>query len=141
MKRTLAIVILVLCAGCGRSALEQAKIVGLAAKQTAESAYLTIRVEYLLGHVDEATMEQARSHYARFRLAQSAYVEALKVWEAGGEPADLEALKRRVGAIAAGLHAIQADVLNGNRAANGDHRKPTRGPRPPKKGIRHVARH
>jgi hypothetical protein len=106
MRRTLLMVTLVVCVGCGRSALEQAKIVGLTAKQTAESAYLTIRVEYLLGHVDEATMQEARSIYARFRLAQSAYVETLKVWEAGGEPQDLEALKDRIRTLAAALHAL-----------------------------------
>jgi len=109
MRRTLTIAIVLLCAGCGRSALERAKVVGLAARQTAESAYFTVRVEYLLGHVDEATMAEARRLYARFRLAQSAYVGALKVWEAGGRPDDLDALKNRIRTLAAALHAL-ADV-------------------------------
>ena len=113
MRRTLALVTVVFCTGCGRSALQEARVVGLTAKQTAESAYLTIRVEYLLGHVDEATMEEARMLYARFNLAQSAYVEALKVWEAGGRPADLEALKQRVAALAAALHALEERVDSG----------------------------
>ena len=106
MKRTLTIAMLLVCAGCGRTALEQAKVVGLAARQTAESAYLTVRVEYLLGHVDEATMAEARRLYTRFRLAQSAYVEALTVWEAGGRPDDLDALKDRIRTLAADLHAL-----------------------------------
>jgi hypothetical protein len=34
--------------------------------------------------VDDVTMERARSLYARFELAQKAYVATLELWETGG---------------------------------------------------------
>ena len=86
---------LVLAPGCGRTALERAKVVALTARQTAESAYLTVRIEWELGHVDQATMDRARSLYARFELAQRAYVNALELWERGSPRPDLEALRRQ----------------------------------------------
>ena len=95
-----------LASGCGQTALERAKVVGLTARQTAESAYLTVRVEYELGHVDEATMDRARALYARFVRAQKAYVAAIELWEQGAPPPDLVTLREEVTALAAALHAL-----------------------------------
>ena len=68
----------------------RAKVVWLKTKQTAETAHLTMRIECELGHVDEATMDRARSLYARFEMAQKAYVAALELWEQGARQPDLE---------------------------------------------------
>jgi len=107
MRRIAICAVFVLCFGCAATGLHSAKLVGLTAKQTAESAYLTVRMEYLLGRVDEETMQAARLHYARFQVAQRAYVEALRLWEAGGRPDDLETLKARVTNLAARLQALR----------------------------------
>ena len=101
---------LVLTAGCGQTALQQAKVVGLTAKQTAETAYLTVRIEWALGHVDETTMDRARSLYARFEMAQKAYVAAIELWENGALQPDLATLREEVTALAAALHALALDV-------------------------------
>ena len=113
MRKMMLVGAVVLCAGCTTTALHRAKLAGLTAKQTAESAYLTVRMEYLLGRVDEETMQTARRHYARFRVAQRAYVEALRLWEAGGRPDDLEALKQRITALATQLHALRVKAESG----------------------------
>jgi len=107
MALTLA---LALVFGCGQTALQRAKVVGLAAKQTAETAYLTVRIEWELGHVDESTMARARSLYARFEVAQKAYVAALELWENGAPEPDLTALRQQVQEIAAVLHALALEV-------------------------------
>lgn len=99
-----------LISGCGQTALDQAKSAGLASKQTAEAAYLTVYTEYLLGHVDEATVDRARVLYARWVLAQSAYVAALRLWETGQSPADLPALKAQITGLAAELHALASNA-------------------------------
>ena len=101
---------LVLASGCGQTALQQAKVVGLTAKQTAETAYLTVRIEWELGHVDAATMGKARSLYARFELAQKAYVAALELWEGGAPEPDLQTLREEVTVLAAALHALALDA-------------------------------
>ena len=115
MRKTLCLFGVLFLFGCGSSALERAKVVGLTARQTAEAAYLTLRIEYLLGHVDESTMEEARSLYERFRLAQTAYVEALRLWEEGRRPERLEALKVRIETLAARLHRLAEEASAARR--------------------------
>ena len=110
MRRLIVVLSLSLLAGCGQSALQQAKLAGLATKQTAETAYLTVRVEYLLGHVDEATMEKARDLYARYALAQQAYHDAVALWESGAAHDDPAALSAQLAALAAQLTAL-ADAV------------------------------
>jgi len=106
------VMLLVVClAGCGQTALKQAKVAGLAAKEAAETAYLTVRIEYLLGHVDDATMARARSLYARFEMAQKAYVAAIQLWEHGApQPENLDQLRKTVADLAASLHAIALEI-------------------------------
>jgi len=101
---------LILVAGCGQTPLQQAKVVGLTAKQTAETAYLTVRIEWELGHVDDAAMNKARSLYARFEMAQKAYVAAIELWESGAPEPDLQTLRQDVTVLAAALHALALDV-------------------------------
>jgi hypothetical protein len=100
----------VLVAGCGQTALQQAKVVALTAKQTAETAYLTVRIEWELGHVDQSTLDRARALYAQFELVQTAYVAALELWEHGAPQSNLEALREQVTALSAALHALALEV-------------------------------
>ncbi len=110
-------VIAVWGAGCGQTALDRAKVAGLTAKQTAETAYVTVRVEYLRGHVDEGTMGRAAALYEDFRRAQAAYIEILAIWEAGGAPADPAALQNDIASLAAALQAIADDVTRNSNTA------------------------
>ncbi len=102
--------VLVPVSGCGQTALQRVKIVGLTAKQTAETAYLTVRIKWELGHVDERTMDRTRSLYARFELAKKAYVAALELWETGAPQPDRETLREQVTLLAAALHALALEV-------------------------------
>jgi hypothetical protein len=111
----IAFVFLAILSGCGRTALNEAKAAGLAARQTAEAAYLTLRVESLLGRVDEPTMEAARRLYTRYAAAQRAYVDALALWEAGGPAQDPAALSENVIALAADLQALAESVRSGGK--------------------------
>ena len=110
MKRLAVAFALAMLAGCGQSALQTAKLAGLASKQTAEAAYLTVRVEYLEGRVDEQTMQKARDLYARYALAQQAYHDAIVLWESGAAQEDPAVLRAQVGALAAALEALASNV-------------------------------
>jgi len=107
----MALVVVVAAHGCAGSALNRAKTAGLVAKQTAESAYLTVRIEWELGHVSDETMDRARALYVRYVAAQRAYVALLAVWEASNtQPADLVAQRERVVALATALHALMLQI-------------------------------
>lgn len=113
MRRAMLIEVMlagVLVAGCGQTALRQAKVVALTAKQTAETAYLAVRIEWELGHVDQGTMDRARALYAQFEMAQKVYVDALELWENGAPQSNLDALRDQVTALAAALHALALEV-------------------------------
>ena len=117
MRRTALVFLVAIATGCVGSALQEAKLVGLAARETAEAAYLTIRIEYLLGNVSQETMNQARLLYARYVRAQTAYVEALRIWETRQIPADVEVLKASIVAIAAELRLLADGVAGRSHAA------------------------
>ena len=100
------LLVIVLAAGCVRPTLRDVKLAALAAKETAETAYITIRVQYLLGRVDAATMQRARELYVSWALAQEALLSAIASAETGvasGSGQDIASLRRRVEVFAAEL--------------------------------------
>jgi hypothetical protein len=113
MRRVVMIEVMlagVLVAGCGQTALQRAKVVALTAKQTAETAYLTVRIGWELGHVDQATKDRARALYAQFEMVQTAYVNALELWQNGAPQSNLDTLRDQVTAMAAALHALALEA-------------------------------
>ena len=107
--------IVALAAGCVRPTLRDAKLAALAAKETAETAYLTVRVQYLLGRVDEATMLRARELYVSWKLAQEALLSVIAAAETGTPSAagEIAMLRRRVEVLSAELARMAAEVKTG----------------------------
>ena len=91
------------------------ELAALAAKETAETAYLTVRVQYLLGRVDEATMLRARELYVSWKLAQEALLSVIAAAETGTPSAagEIAMLRRRVEVLSAELARMAAEVKTG----------------------------
>ena len=85
-RRALALA-LILLAGCGGNALQQATRRAYAAKQACEQLYVSIRVAWHQGRATDEEMAAARALIERYFAAQSAWQAELARAQAEGDTA------------------------------------------------------